>query len=221
VREVKAYGKDFSNYLYHEQRLQLLENSALKIFSRPDQSERAFKLELQQAAREKRDAAVEKMRSKYLRAITRLQDRKAREERELQEDESEYDARKLEELVSGAETIAGLLGIFGRRRSRSFSQAATKRRMTSRARADIDESKVEISRLQDEIAELNDTVAAEADQITQEWADTLEEITTYEVKPRRADVMVDMAALAWLPYWEIAYRSADGRTSHERVQAWK
>ncbi len=220
VRELKSYGKDFSDYLYHEQRLALLYNSVLKVYSQPSESERDFRVRMQQIARENRDAEVEKMRAKYLKVIDRLQDRIEREEQELQEDKADYDARKLEELLSGAESVASFLGIFGRRRSTAFSKAATKRRMTSRAKADIEESKEEIDRLEKEIAEVNDTIIDEADLITQEWADTLEQVGPYEVKPRRVDIKVDMVALAWLPYWEIGYRSASGRLSHDRVDAW-
>ena len=64
-------------------------------------------------------------------------------------------------------------------------------------------------------------MAEEAEAITQEWADTLDDIEIYPVKPRRVDVQVDLVALAWLPYWEIGYRSASGRLTHDRVPAWK
>lgn len=219
TRELKSYAKDFSDWLYHEQRLQLLYNPVLKMYSRPGESERDFKVRMQQAAREKRDDEVDKMRKKYRRQLDKLETRLEREERELAEDEADYDARKMEEIVSGAETVAGLFGIFGRKRS--LSTAATKRRMTARAKADIEESKQEIARLQEEMEEVQQTIAQEAEQITEEWADTLDHIEPYFVKPRRADIDVDLVALAWLPYWEIGYESARGRLTHDRVPAWE
>ncbi len=219
-RKLKAYAKDFSDYLYHEKRLPLLYNPVLKLYSKPGESERDFKVRLQQQAREERDAEVDKMRKRYRTKLDRLETRLRREERELEEDEQEYQARKREEMISGAETVIGMLGIFGRRR-RSLSTAATKRRMTARAKADIEESHAEIARLQAEIEDLQQAIEEEAADITQKWADTLDQIETYLVKPRRADVNIDTVALGWLPYWEITYTSAAGRTVQDRVPAWQ
>ena len=218
-RELTTYGKDFSDWLYHDQRLQLLYNPVLKLYSRPGESERDYKVRMQQTAREKRDDEVDKMRKKYRRELDKLETRLEREERELTEDEADYDARKMEEVVSGAETLAGLFGIFGRRRS--LSSVATKRRMTARAKADIKESKEEIARFQEEMEEVQQTIAEEAERITEEWADTLDHVETYLVKPRRTDIDVDLVALAWLPYWEISYQSARGRLTHDRIPAWE
>lgn len=219
TRELKSLGKDFSDYLYHEQRLKLLHNTTLKLYSRPGESERDFRIRMQQVAREKRDDEVEKIRKRYRKELDRLKNRLEREERELKEDEADYDSRKMEEIVSGAETVAGILGIFGRRRS--LSSVATKRRMTSRAKADIEESKEEIARLLDTIDERQKDIEEEAAALTQEWADALDDITDFPVKPRRADIEVDLVALAWLPYWEIGYASASGRMTHDRIPAWE
>jgi hypothetical protein len=221
IRELKAYAKDFGDYLYHEQRLQLLYNPTLKLYSKVGESERDFRIRLQQAAREKRDDEVEKMRRKYRTKLDRLEKRLKREERELAEDEAEYEARKREEMISGAETVIGLLGIFGRRRSRGLSTAATKHRLTSRAKADIEESHEEIARIQAEIEDLRQTIQDEAEEITQRWAETLDNVEPYLVKPRRVDIQVDTVALGWLPYWEISYTSPRGRTNVDRVPAWQ
>ncbi len=219
-RELTALGKDFSDWLYHEQRLQLLYNPVLKLYSKPDESERDFKVRMQQAAREQRDDEVDVMRKKYRRELDKLETKLEREQQELADDEADYDSRKMEEMVSGAETVAGLLGIFGRRR-KSLSTAATKRRMTARAKADIQESIDEIARLEKDMAEVQKTIEDEAAIITEKWADTLDQIETYLVKPRRTDIDVDLVALAWLPYWEISYESARGRLTHDRVPAWE
>jgi phage terminase Nu1 subunit (DNA packaging protein) len=218
--ELKDFGKDFSDYLYHEQALNLYHNPILKLYGQPGESERDFKIRAQQIAREKRDAEVEKLRSKYERKLDRLETRVAREERELAEDQAEYEARKREELLSAGESVIGLLGIFGRRSSTAVSKAARKRRMTTTAKADIEESEEEIARLQEEIEEMRQEMKEEATAITEKWAATLDEIETYPVKPRRSDVQVEVVALAWTPYWEIGYRSARGSLAHDRVPAW-
>jgi hypothetical protein len=220
--ELKASAKDYSDYLYHEEALDLYYNPTLKLYGQPGESEREFKIRAQQLARESRDAEVEKLRKKYEQKLDRLETRLAREQRELDEDQAEHEARKREELISAGETVVGLLGIGRRRRSTTgLSRAARKRRLTATAKADIAESEAEIARLEEDIEEMRQSLEEEAKAITDKWAATLDEIETYPVKPRRSDVKVELVALGWAPYWEIGYRSASGSLTHDRVPAWR
>ncbi len=218
ARKLKRITKDFSDYLYHEKRLTLLYNPTLKLYSRPGESEREFRIRLAQAAREERDAEVDKVRKRYQTKLERLRKRLRREQAELAEDRAEYAARKQEEMVSGAETLLGVFGIFGRKKS--ISSALTKRRMTEKARLEVEESEEEIARLEEEIRAMEEEVRMEAEAIAAKWEATLDDIEPYEVKPRRADVSVDLVAVAWLPYWEVLY-DAGGRQVSDRIPAWK
>jgi len=218
ARKFKSLQKDYSDFLYHEMRLPLLYHPKLKIYSQPDESERGFRIRVAQAAREKRDAEVDKLRKRYATKLNRLRKRLEKEKDELEEDRAEYAARKQEEMVTGAETVLGIFGIFGRKKS--LSSSMTKRRMTAKAKMDVEESEEEIVRLQQEIDEMEAELKAEADEIAQRWEAMQDDIEIYEVKPRRADVDVNLAALVWLPYWEILY-DAGGRRVSDRIAAWK
>jgi hypothetical protein len=218
--KLKGFARDFGDYLYHEQTLELHYNPELKLYGEPAESEREFVIRAQQIARERRDAEVEKLRSKYRKKLDRLETRLAREEQELAEDQAEYEARKREELLSAGETVVGMLGIFGRRTSRGLSTAATKRRLTTKARADITESEEEINRLEADIEDMREEMEEEAEAIAEKWADALEEVESYTVKPRRSDVQVEVVALGWAPFWEIGYRAPRDKLTHDRVPAW-
>jgi len=218
--ELKNAAKDFGDYLYREQVLELYYNDELKLYSEPEESQRDFVARAQQAAREKRDAEVDKLREKYRRQLERLQDRLDKEEQELSQDRADYDARKREEMLSGAETVVGMLGIFGRRSTSGLSKAATKRRMTGRAAADVKESEVQIARLKADIADMERELQREAEDVAARWASVAETVKLYPIRPARGGVQVDLVALAWLPYWEIGYPAAGGRVTHDRVPAW-
>lgn len=220
--KLKAIERAFADYLYHEQVLNLLYIPALKLYAEPGESERDFIARAQQIARENRDAEVEKLRQKYQLKLDRLEDQLAREQRELSKDRTEYEARKREELLSAGETVIGMLGIFGRRRSTTtLSRAATKRRLTASAQADIKESEEQIARLQAEIENMRREMELEAEALSQKWASILDKVETYPVRPGRGAVQVLMTALAWTPYWEIGYTSASGSLTHDRVPAWR
>ncbi len=220
--KLKAIEKEFVDYLYREQVLNLPYLPTLKLYAEPGESERDFIIRAQQLARENRDAEVEKLRQKYQQKLDRLQDQLAREERELSQDRAEYEARKREELLSAGETVIGMLGVFGRRRSTTaLSRAATKRRLTASAQADIKESEEQIARLQAEINNLRREMEQEAEALSQKWASVLDQIATYAVRPARGGVQAKLVALAWTPYWEIGYTSASGSLTHDHVPAWR
>jgi len=163
---------------------------------------------------------VDKLRRKYRKKLDRLEKRLAREQRELADDQGEYQARKREELISAGESVIGLLGIFGRRSTTGFSRAARKRRLTSSAKADIAESQEEIESLKAETEDMRQELEEEAKAIADRWASVADEIEDHAIKPRRKDVDVEMVALAWAPYWEIGHSAAAENQARDRVPAW-
>jgi hypothetical protein len=219
--KLKALEKDFGNLLYGNQRLDLYHSPALKLYSEAGESEGDFKVRAQQVAREQRDEAVDELREKYQKKLDKLEDRLDREEQELAEDRADYEGRKREELLSAGETVVGMLGIFGRRSSRGLSTAARKRRLTTKALGDVQESEQEIKDLEEEIKQMTQEMEREAQDLADEWADLAEELEVYSVKPRRKDVKVELVSLAWAPYWEIGYSSARGKVAHSRVAAYR
>ena len=211
ARELKRIAKGLSDWLYYNERQQLVVHEELDLFQRPGENERSFKIRLQQAAREARDAEVDKLEQKYEKQIERVEVKLRREERELAEDEADYQSRKQEEIVGIGETI---LGVFlGRRSTRMFSRAASKRRMTSKAKLDIAESEEAIAAFQAEIAELEAELKLAADEITEKWTTLLDDLSTEELAPRRTDVNVHLTAVAWLPHWLITYQDRRGSRS--------
>jgi hypothetical protein len=219
--ELKAIAKDFSEYLYREERFSLHHNPTLKLYGLPEESERDFQIRAQQLARELRDSEVEKMRRKYDRMLNRLETQLGRERRELAEDKADLRLRRREEMISAGETIVGLLGVFGRRRSATgASRAARKHRLTANAKADVAESEEEIERLKSEIEEMREEMRGEAEAIADKWGAAAEAMGTHAVKPRRVDVHVELVSLAWVPFREIGYRSTQGRLIHDRVPGW-
>ncbi len=222
VKLLKAAERDFRDSLYQDQRLEIFHIPALKLYGEAGESEAEFLGRARLAAREKRDAEVDKLRRKVQRSLDRLEKKLVREERELEEDRADHASRKREELLSAGETIIGMLGVFGgRKKSSALSSAARKRRMTANAKMDIAESEEEIVALREELAAVQAQFEEDAEVIADKWDALLDEPGTHVVKPRRTDVRVDMVALAWTPVWEIGHTSAAGRRTGGRVEAWK
>ncbi len=140
--------------------------------------------------------------------MARLQDKLRKEERELSKNQAEYDARKQQEWVGLGESV---LGFFIGRKSttRAVSGAMGKRRQTGRAWEEIEESQAEIEDIKEEIAKIEAELKEASNEITRRWGESLENLTTEELVPRRTDITVEMVGLAWQPSWLITY--TDGR----------
>jgi hypothetical protein len=215
-----ALETDLTDYLYRNQAYALRYNKQLKIYARPGESERDFSVRCQEAARELRDKSVDALRDKYADKLKRIEDRLAREQQELDTDKAQYQGRKGEELLSGLSTVAGALGLFGRRRKPNLSSAATKRRMTETAKADIAESEAEIARLQAEFDALKAEMEHAAQAVTDQWTTAAQAVEEAKIAPRKSDISVQMVALAWAPTWEITYDDPRGRQRTETIPAY-
>ncbi|MGQ9767892.1 MAG: ATP-binding protein [Anaerolineae bacterium] len=211
------------DYLYRSEAYALAYNRTLKLYARTGESERNFRARCQQAAREARDKAVDALKEKYKAKFRRLEERLAREEQRLAEYKATYKSRILEEGLSGLASVAGFLGIGGSR-SRSLGKlatAATKRRMTTSAKMEIEEAEAAIARIKAEDAELKAELEREANELTEYWSKAGQDIEEIKVMPRKTDIKVQLVALAWAPAWEITYEDLRGRVRVESVPAYQ
>jgi hypothetical protein len=196
-----ALKSEFEDYLYYNSSIRLLYNPHLELYSEVGESAEAFQRRCRKEAKKALDAAAKKLRAKYEKELDRLDDRLDREERELEQDKIEHDARKQEEVLSGVESLVGLLG--RKRLSSRLSSASRRRRMTRQAKADIEESEEAIDELEGQIEELEAEAKAEVEELTEKWNALIDELEEEEVRPRRADVRLNLFALAWVPRWEV------------------
>lgn len=218
AREFNALKKELADHLYRTSSVTLLYSPVLKVYSLPDESERDFRMRLQQAAREERDEEVDKLTRKYEKRLARLEDRLRRAETRLAKKRADAEARKREVLVSVGESVLGMF--MGRRSTRMASSALSKYRQSSSAGMAVEEAEEKVEALQQEIAELEQELREEADTITARWDEALREFEEVSVTPRRRDIDVDVFALAWVPHWRITYQGRGGITRTELVPAY-
>ncbi|MGW8250878.1 MAG: hypothetical protein ACWGO1_09570, partial [Anaerolineales bacterium] len=191
--------RDFEDWAYRSAEVRVRTNEKLGVFAGPDVSQAEFRTLCSDAARQERDAELEKVEKSFQTKLDRLADRLSAEQRELREDESEYSQRKLEEFGTHAEN---LLGLFGGRKRR-LSTSLTKRRMTEKAKADIEESQDAIQQYQKEMAELEEEKAQALDEVSQKWSDIVDDMAEISVSPYKKDILVDLFGVAWLPYYVV------------------
>ncbi|MFL7867601.1 MAG: ATP-binding protein [Anaerolineales bacterium] len=198
-KQMTALERDFVDWIYRSVTVTARANEALKVYAGPDVSQAEFMKACAETAREARDAELEKITAQYDRKFKTLEDRMAREERELREDETELSQRKMEELGTHAENVLGLFG--GRKSTRRLSSSLTKRRMTEQAKADVEESEDAIDQYKEDIQALEQERQISIAEINDRWGDVVNDISEVTVTPKKADIFVELFGVAWMPYY--------------------
>jgi DNA helicase HerA-like ATPase len=193
----KPVEKEFSEWLYRNERAEIFYCPALKAYANLGESEADFRVRLAQTAREARDAAVEKLRDAVESKLKTLDNRLRSAEGTLAREEAQADAAKVDAGMSVlGSLLGGLLG--GRRRS-----ATTAVKSSSRAyqqHRDVAAAKEKVEAIQADIAEMEEEMKAEIAELSASFDPSALELETETLKPTRTNVGVEEVALLWLPY---------------------
>jgi hypothetical protein len=199
-RNYAAWQRDFERWLSQSKPLRVFTAKRLGLSSRPGESERDFRVRVQQARRERRDASVERLRAQYAPRLQRLADRIAKAQDTVARERQQAEQQKLQSAVSiGATMVGALLG-------RRVLSAATLGRATTAARGvgraakeaeDVGRAEGRVSELHGELAAMEADLQGEISAMTGDCAD--EPIETLEVKPKRGAVSVRLVSFVWVP----------------------
>jgi G:T/U-mismatch repair DNA glycosylase len=202
-----AWSKAFLDWLVRTEKRGILRSPSTGEVSRPDESERDFRIRLQQAGREQRDSGKEILEKKYAPKIAALNDRIRRAQQSVDRESGQVQAQTLQTAISVGATILGSL--FGRK---TFS-AGTIGRATTAVRGvertvkesqDVGRAKESVEALQAQLAEL-ETALQEELRAQEAKSDPLTEtLATVTIRPARKDVAVRLIALVWEPHWRDA-----------------
>lgn len=207
ARAVSNAAKELADWLYYNIQLPLTVHPELGVYRHPNEDDRSFTIRLQQAARERRDAEMDKLRAKAEREIQRVAERLAREQQGLAADQAKAQARQAEQWVNIGESVLNFFT--GRSTRRAVSSATSKISQAQQASMRVEESKQTIARLEAEKRQLEEQLQADIAAIADRWEHVADQLTTEQLKPRRTDVNVRATALAWAPVWQVRYD--DGR----------
>jgi hypothetical protein len=194
LRSLKA---DFTDWGYRDTTVTVRANEQLKVYAGPDVTESEFDKMCDDAARDLLEVELKKVQATYDRKEDAVKKKLTREERELSEDMADHAARKREETGKHIETV---IGFFTSKR-RSVSSSLTKRRLTEKARLDVEESKQQIAEYERELAQLADEEADAVDDLNEKWAEIADDIDEIEVSPYKKDVYLDLFGVVWLPHY--------------------
>jgi len=198
----KSCTRSFADMVFRTASLKLLRSPQFKQVSKVGESERDFRLRLQQSAREQRDEQVEKLRNKYAPKVAALRDRISRAEQAVQVQKSQASAAKLQTAVSAG---AALLGALTGRKVASagnVGRVATAARGAGRAAreaGDVERAEQRVAVLERQLHELQAQFEREVEELAARLNPQTERLEEVTVRPRKADVRVRAVVLAWAP----------------------
>ena len=197
AKTMSSMKRDFLDWIYHNSTVTVRANVDLGIYSGPQVSQAEFRKTCAQAARDGREAELEKVSDKYEKKVDTILSRVKREQRELEEDKSDLSQRKMEEYGTHAETVLSLFS----RRKKSLSRSLSKRRMTEKAEADVKESIQAIEEYERQIADLEADKEEALQEVNERWEEIASQVTEIPVTPYKKDILVEVFGVAWFPHY--------------------
>jgi hypothetical protein len=207
AKSYQIWNKDFSGWLFRNQKVDLLKSPSTKEVSNPGESERDFRVRLQQSGREARDDQSDRLRQKYAPKIAALQDRIRRAGQMVERQQAESRSSQMQAAISVG---ASILGAFLGRKAVSaanIGRATTAIRGAGRAikeSKDVGQAEENVSALQQQLADLDAQFKMETDALAAATDPLNEKLETVSLKPTKANIAVKLVALAWTPHWRDA-----------------
>lgn len=199
-KRLTSLKRELTDMLYTTARLKVPYNSTLNIYGSPDGDFSTFRAQVQQAARERRDAEVDALTRKFETVLDRLEAQMQRKTQRLESEKRELANTKREELFTTGEAVLGLLkGRTAFTLSRMSRAAVYKQRSKGQAEAlelDLQQAQAEMDRAQQEFE-------AELRAINEKWAKIATQVEEYHITPYKKDISIDLFGIGWIPYWYI------------------
>jgi hypothetical protein len=208
TKSYTGWGRDLIDWLYGSEQLTLYTSPLLDVTSQPGESERDFRIRLNQAAREQRDAAIEKVRDKYNEERARLEERVRKAEQAKQRETEQANTAKMQSVVSLGSTL--LDAFLGRKKlsKSTISKATSAARGVGRAYGqgqDVARADENIEVLKKELEELNSAFMEETKQLESTYDPLAAALETTTVKPLKKNINVQLLALVWAPHWQDSF----------------
>lgn len=191
------------NHLYRTETLRLWNCPSLKVMSRPSETEADFRVRLSESFHESRDAAVEKLRSKYAPRLASLVEKLRRAEQRAQKESAQAKEQTFSAVLSVGASILGAL--FGRKlaSSTNVTKAAGSMRAAGRAarqHTDVANAQETVEAIQKQHADLEAEFRLELEKIQDNSSGARIPLEEVHVQPRKTDISVTQLALLWAPW---------------------
>ena len=191
------WSKLLNRWLRSDQPITLFQSPSFKIASAAGESERDFRIRLQELARQRRDQQVDELRKRYAARVGALEDRLRRAEQQIAHEQQQSSAQTLNSVVAIGESLLG--SFFGRKRNtittavRGFGRIQNESGDVNRAQENASSIRTQLNDMQSELQREIDGLSASFDAQT-------EPLETITIAPKTTDIAIHFVGIAWAPF---------------------
>ena len=203
AKSYAGWARKYKSWLRQNETITLYRSKRFRLTSTAGETEGDFRVRLQDAASEKRDAAIAKIRKRYATKTTTLENRLMRAQQTVAVQKEQSTKRTLDTAVSFGTAILG--AVLGRKTL--SSSTATKMGSAIRTGASARKEAADVARARQTVEKVKADMAALSAALEKEIADLetafdaqAEELSEIVVRAKSTDINVAVTGLVWLPY---------------------
>ncbi len=203
AKSYTGWSREFADWVFRTQSIELLHAPSLKETSMPGETERDFRIRLQLKAREAKDLATEELRKKYAAKVAALEERIRKSEQAVEREQDQAKQQRMQTAISFGTTL--LSAFLGKKKvnASSVGRATTAIRGASRSlkeSGDVARSKETVEALGKQLKELEETFNSDTDSLAAQMDPQNLDLQTVVLRPLKTNVQVRLVSLAWLPF---------------------
>lgn len=206
LKSLHEQEKGFAGYLYHSMELSMKRIPALKLESRPDESDNQFQLRIADALRQKKEDEVRKLEEQFQAKQRTLENRLEKAYARIEVEKGDVKARGMDTALSFGVAVIGAL--FGRKAvsvttaSRSAQGVRSAGRMM-KEKEDVRRAEEEVQRIESAIAELAEELQSKIAETADRYSPANYSPEPFAIKPRRNDIFDVKVYLQWEPVLDV------------------
>ena len=199
AKSLSTWQKAFVTWLVASQGLSNISAPSVDEMARPDEPEDAFRARITNSLREKRDAAVAQLRTKYTPKFDALKTKIEAAHASLAKERSDVSVQQVSTVADAGALVMG--AFLGSRRGlvRSAATAVKDQARMGKQKGDVVRAEQKLAELNAKWVELDRTFQAEAAEVTASLSPERVQLETIVVRPKKSDIAVTFVGVGWIP----------------------
>ena len=205
AKNFAAWEKSLKEYLFRHLQCMVYTSKALKKTTPPGLSETDARIELALAAKEARDAAVEKLQVKYADKLKSLQTRLLAAEQKVAKQKEEAKSKQMEGFLNiGTSILGALLGnkITSKTNVAKAATAVKSFGKVTSKQGDVMRAEETLEELVTAKNELETQAKEEIEALAEQYSPENLALESVDIPLRKSDTKIKLVALAWVP-WQV------------------
>lgn len=204
AKRLAALKSDLIDYIFRSASLSVQHNADLDLYAQSNESQRDFTIRLQAAAREARDAEIDKTTQKYDKELQKLDEKIRRETRDQSYNQKSADELKREDMYTTGEAM---MRMFRGRPTNTLSRMSRVRLYKNQAQERSRASEQAITDIEHDIELKQGELRKALQAINDKWAKTASTVEDVKVTPYKKDIALQLFGIGWTPLWHVPINS--------------